>query len=131
MIYEYTKMFTTQFVERIISIISIRIYFLPFFSSPGCESDAKKTDGQYFQDIPVENRELPLVHALENGFVQGCVLSFSLRLPEQCQWFSINLQAGRPTQGRRRMRMKRERVVGALVYVQQFILSCFGRFWHN
>ena len=51
----------------------------------GCDSEAKKCDGQYSQQIPLDGKSMPLAHTLENGFVAGCVLAFSLRMAEDSQ----------------------------------------------
>ena len=53
----------------------------------GCDSEAKKCDGQYSQEIPLEGKKttMPIAHLLENGFVAGCVIAFSLRMAEDSQ----------------------------------------------
>jgi hypothetical protein len=51
----------------------------------GFEPEVKKLDGQFSQDLPVEGRDTPIVAMLENGFVPGTVISFTLKLSEQCK----------------------------------------------
>lgn len=51
----------------------------------GCDAEAKQCDGQYSLEIPLDGKSMPLAHGLENGFVTGCVLAFSLRMAEDSQ----------------------------------------------
>ncbi|XP_059099157.1 tectonin beta-propeller repeat-containing protein-like isoform X1 [Tigriopus californicus] len=63
----------------------------------GFDQEIKKVDGQFSQTIAIDEDEtLPLIRSLENGFIPGTVMSFTLLVKEQCKRFSINLQTGKP-----------------------------------